>query len=162
MEANPYTPPNTEISSDDSAWRKRGRWTARIGVTLFTGPIWGMMGTVMGMLRAFNTLDGNGAGSAGALSDGVGFALVSTMIGIAVGLVGSVLVLIALFAMKNREKWFFWWSVLLSVFWCLVIFPYGMIVGLPILILFLVQRAEFANRTSASQVAPSDDDKPSN
>ena len=70
-------------------------------------------------------------------------ALTSTMIGIAVGLVGVVLILVALLRVKNREKWFFSWTVVLSVFWCLMIFPYGLIVGIPILGVFLAKRAEF-------------------
>lgn len=65
------------------------------------------------------------------------------MIGIAIGLVGALLILVALFGLKNREKWFFWWSILLSAFWCLAIFPDGLIVGVPVFILFVVKRREF-------------------
>ena len=151
MEATPYTPLNPVISSDRSTRRTQGRWIARIGVALFTGPAWGMLSTVIGMALAFNTLSAKGTATPEALSNDISIALVATMIGIALGLAGAILVLIALFGAKNREKWFFWWSVLLSVFWCLALFPYGLIAGLPILILFIVKRAEFLDSAKAQQ-----------
>ncbi|MGY8643994.1 MAG: MotA/TolQ/ExbB proton channel family protein [Verrucomicrobiales bacterium] len=149
MEASPYTPPNSELATDTTAPKHRRRWIAGIGVALFTGPIWGMLGTIVGMIRAFNTLAENEAASAEALSQDISIALVTTMIGILLGLVGAILILTSFFATANREKWFFWWSVGLSAFWCLAIFPYGLIVGLPIAILFISKRAEFLKPTKA-------------
>jgi hypothetical protein len=151
MEATPYTPPTADIESSSSFHRARGRWISRIGVALFTGPIWGMIGTVIGMVRAFSKLAESGDAAPEALANDISIALITTMIGISVGLVGAILILVALFGMKNREKWFFWWSVLLSAFWCLAIFPYGLIVGVPVLLMFIVKRTEFLNPTKAQQ-----------
>ena len=151
MEAAPYTHPNTEISPSDSSPRARGRWIARIGVAFFTGPILGLIGTVIGMISAFSTLAENSSAAPEDLADDISVALISTMIGTIIGLLGVILILLAFFGKKNREKWFFWWSSVLSTVWCLTIFPYGMIVGVPILILFISKRAEFLKPTKAQQ-----------
>lgn len=151
MEAKPSTPPNTEIATNDSSRCTQGRWIARIGVALFTGPVWGMIGAMIGMIRAYTTLAVSGEATPDALASDISVALLSTMIGIITGLAGAVLILVALFGAKNRKKWFFWWPVLLSTIWRLSIFPYGMIVGVPILILFITKRAEFVNPTKAPQ-----------
>lgn len=143
MEASPYTPPNAESASDGSAGGAKGGWVARIGLALFAGPVLGMIGTVIGMVRAFSTLAENSDATSEALASDISVALISMMIGIGLGFVGLILILVALLAIGNREKWFFWCSVILSIIWCLVIFPYGAIVGIPILILFIVKRAEF-------------------
>jgi len=89
MESTPYTPPNTEIAPEESSRRAHGRWIARIGVALYTGPIWGMIGTVIGMVRAFSTLADSGDSAPEALANDISIALVSTMIGIIMGLVGA-------------------------------------------------------------------------
>ena len=77
------------------------------------------------------------------LAQDISNALVYAAFGGVIGLVGVVLVLIAFFALRNRENWFYWWVVFLAGAWCLVGFPCGLIVGLPIAILFIVRRAEF-------------------
>lgn len=94
------------------------------------------------MFHAFDTLAAEGDQSK-ELAQNISDALVFAAIGGVVGLVGVVLVFIAFFASKNRELWFYWWVVILAGFWCLVLFPYGLIVGMPIGILFISKRAEF-------------------
>ena len=81
------------------------------------------------MIRAFSTLGANSDDSATALAHDISVAMYTTMIGLGLGLVGAILILVALLSSKNREPWFFSWSVSLSVFWSLVFFPYGVIVG---------------------------------
>jgi biopolymer transport protein ExbB/TolQ len=149
MEPTPYITTNSNNGAKDFAQRKHGRWLAVLGIVLFTGPIWGVLGTVIGMIRAFNTLAEDKVASAESLSQDIGITLVTTAVGITVGLLGAILILMALFATKNRENWFFWWSVVLSVFWGVAIFPYGLIAGLPIFILFIMKRDEFPKPTKA-------------
>ena len=66
MQATPHTPADTEI--ENLIRPKSGRWIATLGVALFTGPVWGMLGTVIGMIRAFNTLAEDEASSTEAIS----------------------------------------------------------------------------------------------
>ena len=146
MDRSPYTPPASDSFSQlpdrDEQDRRKGRVVAIIGVFFFSGPVWGLVGTVIQMVHAFDTLAAEGDNSK-QLAQDISGALVFAAIGGVIGLVGVVLVFIAFFASKNRENWFYWWSVILAGFWCLVFFPYGLIVGLPISILFIMRRAEF-------------------
>ena len=121
----------------------RGKWLARIGVALYTGPIWGVLGTVVGMIGAFNTLAEQTEVAPQDLAEDIGFAMRTSLMGLIIGFVGVILILVALMHAKNREKWFFRVTVFLSLFWCVVLFPLGLVVGLPILILFVRKRAEF-------------------
>ena len=149
MEATPYTSPNAEIASNDFSRRVQGRRLAIIGVILFTGPILGLIGTVIVIISAFSTLAESGTATPEDLASDISVALISTLIGITIGILGVILILIAFWGKKNREKWFFWWSVILSCVWCLAIFPYGMIVGVPILLLFISRRTDFLKPTKA-------------
>lgn len=143
VDDSPYTAPKAELNSGEISVLHRGRLIAGLGLVLFTGPIWGMLLTVFGMFRAFDTIGDAGTGSPDAMSQDVMVALTTTAIGIVVGAVGGVLVLVAFLVAKNREPWFFQLSILLSVFWCLMLFPFGLIIGLPISILFVAKRQQF-------------------
>lgn len=145
MEASPYSPPRSELNSEETELRKKGRWVALAGIVLFTGPIWGLLGTIIGMTRAFNTLGDSDSATPEALAENISTALVTTAIGISVGLLGVILILTALFGVKNRERWFYRWTIGLSIFWCVTTFPFGLIIGLPIIIMLRARRAEFSN-----------------
>lgn len=134
---------NTPVDSKEVVARDRGRWIATLGIALFTGPVWGILVSAATMFRTFSEIDTDGAASPDALSHGVTLALASTGIGIAAGILGVPFILAALLGWKIRERRFFWWSVILSAYWCVAIFPYGLAVGLPVLILFVTKRSEF-------------------
>ena len=147
MDRSPYAPPNSEMDSIEIESATQGHQLAKVGIILFTGPFWGLLGTVFSMLRAFGTLSENNNADPSALAHNISLALNAILIGLLVGLPGAILILIALLRSKNRERWFYRWAIILSVIWCLLIFPYGMIVGLPIAILFLMKRSEFKTST---------------
>lgn len=149
MESTTTIATTSHLSTEPASAKSRGRWLGALGVGLFTGPLWGMAGTVAGMVRAFRTLAENQAASAEALSQNIGFAMLATALGIVVGIVGAVLILVALFVSKNRENWFFWSSVILAGIWCLALFPYGLIVGLPVAFFMVRKRSEFRGSTTA-------------
>ncbi|MBN1674541.1 MAG: MotA/TolQ/ExbB proton channel family protein [Kiritimatiellae bacterium] len=52
-----------------------------VGAVLCLGPVWGLLGTVLGMTRAFNTLSESTAGSREALAGDIGVALWTSAIG---------------------------------------------------------------------------------
>lgn len=140
----------TPYSSPDSADPvPRGHGAARLGLVLFAAPVVGVAGTAVGMIYSFNSLAREQEASPVALSHAISGAMLSTAIGILVGFVGAFLLLRALLALGVRERWFFWWSVALAGFWCLALFPIGLIVGVPVLILFFARRGEFRDASAA-------------
>lgn len=63
----------------------RGLWLLETIVT--AAPLLGLLGTIVGMMRSFRLIGGNGIVSAAGVSGGVGQALVATAIGLIVALV---------------------------------------------------------------------------
>jgi hypothetical protein len=104
------------------------------------------------MIRAFDTLGKNSAATPEVLAQDIQLALMATMIGQGVGMIGAMLILVTLLGTRYRESWFFWWSVCLSAFWCVLGFPIGLVAGLPLLILFLTKRMEFRRSDSAARM----------
>ena len=127
-----------------------------IGVILYAGPLVGLAGTVIGMLSAFDSMGLDGVANQEELATSIRFALYSTIIGIVSGLLGTILVLVSIFSFRYRAGWFFGLTVFLSLLWGLWIFPYGLIVGLPIGILFLWKSREFFPGSKAEGTNPVD------
>jgi MotA/TolQ/ExbB proton channel family len=123
---------------------------AGVGVVLFTGPIWGVFGTVFGMIQAFNRVSGGGNVASVDLSKHVRLALNSTVIGIVVGLMGGALILASILLTGYRKKWFYSWSLGLAIIWCIAVFPIGLIICLPFISLLTTRRREF-ERQEAEQ-----------
>lgn len=116
---------------------------AGLGVILFTGPIWGLFGTVFGMIQSYNHVSDVGNVASAELSKHVRFALNSTAIGIVVGLVGGAMILASILLTGYRKKWFYSWTLGLAIIWCIAVFPIGLIIGIPISILFTSRLREF-------------------
>lgn len=148
MKLTSDTGPSANGATEGNVPRSKARWLAVLGVALYTGPGWGLVGTVIGMVRAFDTLGKNSDATPELLSQDIRIAMMASMIGLGVGLIGAIVILVTFLATRYRESWFFWWSVCLSVFSCLQGLPFGLIAGLPILILFLTKRMEFRRADS--------------
>lgn len=82
------------------------KWPLLIGVSLLiTGPLAGVSGTVLAMMRAFDTLSESGVAPAGDLSEAVASSLTTTMVGLAVAALGVLLLILALIAhMATRDR----------------------------------------------------------
>lgn len=65
-------------------------------VLAFAGFVGGLGLTVLGMVRVFDETTASGAGDPAALGSGIKACLMATMIGAPIGLVGVVLVIVAL------------------------------------------------------------------
>ncbi|MFH1379780.1 MAG: MotA/TolQ/ExbB proton channel family protein [bacterium] len=68
-----------------------GRRLAVFGTLSYIAPLLGLLGTVMGVMRAFHDLSVSGAGGPNIVAAGVSEALITTIAGIAVAVVASVL-----------------------------------------------------------------------
>ena len=124
---------------------KKGRKLALWGAWLQLGPVFGLLGTVVGMIGAFSQIsefEQNDQGSAEALASNVSIALNTTAIGIIAGLVGLVFLLVALFSSKYRAPWFFWFMAIYSVL-SLLAFPVGTVIGIIVLVHIIPRKEEF-------------------
>ena len=74
------------------------------GVLLVLGPAGGLLGTVLGMAHTFDAASEGGAADASEVAAGVGTALVTTAVGLPVGLAGLVLLVVGLVVgLKGRK-----------------------------------------------------------
>ena len=85
---------------------KRGLLIAGIvaGFLLTLGPLWGMLGTVFGILRAFTALGQSGIGDPSVLSANVGEALIATAIGLVACPVGIVLFVVSVIQLDKANR----------------------------------------------------------
>src|SRR5688572_20266915 len=67
-----------------------------VGTLLTLSPLFGLLGTVVGMMKAFNAIGVEGAGDTGQLSVGIGEVLVSTAVGLALFVPGVILLTISI------------------------------------------------------------------
>ena len=124
---------------------RKGRKLALWGAWLQLGPVFGILGTVIGMIGAFGQIsefEQNDQGSAEALANNISLALNTTAIGIIAGLVGLVFLLVALFSSKYRAPWFFWFMAIYSVL-SLLAFPVGTVIGIIVLVHIIPRKEEF-------------------
>jgi biopolymer transport protein ExbB/TolQ len=75
-----------------------------VGILLALGPLWGMLGTILGMNHAFDTLAGNGVSDPQALSGAIGQTLMATMLGLVACPVGVVLLAICIVFLVRLNK----------------------------------------------------------
>ena len=77
-----------------------------VAVLLTLGPLWGVLGTVVGMIRAFGELNQSGEASSEALASHIDFSLWTTIVGLAMSPVGIVLLVFAItwIVKVNRKR----------------------------------------------------------
>lgn len=107
---------------------KPGRKLATIGAWLQIGPPLGMVGTIFGMVQAFDALGQSGIGDPARLSKSIGWVLCTSATGWGLGIIGVILLCIAAFGYGYRTAWMFWIFVVYST---LLFFhpPYGSIIA---------------------------------
>lgn len=117
-----------------------------VGLVFQFGPVLGLFGTVLGMVRAFSTMGAEGEGQAEALAGDIGIALITTAIGLVVALVGIALIIVAITVLKYRPIWLFW---ILIPLLCRILsfgFPVGLIIGSVALTLLICYRKVFLDQ----------------
>ncbi|MES2594161.1 MAG: MotA/TolQ/ExbB proton channel family protein [Verrucomicrobiota bacterium] len=111
---NPYTPSPASLTSSAGPGIQVTT-LAKVGAWLQLAPVFGLVLTVLGMMKAFSTLGADGVGDPAQLSGAIGEVLISTAIGFAVGLIGFVLLGIAILGQGCRARWvkvLFWLALL--------------------------------------------------
>jgi len=131
----------------------QGKRLSKAGAWLQFGPLIGVAGTVVAIIRAFDVLREAGIQDPRVLSAKVADALLYAWIGLTVGLVGLLLIATALFVSRYRAVWIFWLLVFYAVVF-LTSFPIGSMIGLAIFYYCLTHRAEFLRRILAPNIQP--------
>ena len=142
---NPYDTPNAAPQIDSGLKEfPKFRKLAITGIILLTGPFFGLLGTVIGMSRAYATLSvSEGDADPELLAGDISVALLTTLYGALIGLLGVVIVSVVLFSGRNRERWFYRCTIGLAIAWCVFLFPIGLVVGSYLIIIFVNKRQEF-------------------
>jgi len=68
------------------------------------GPVWGLLGTIVGMVQSFQAIDQNGTTNPEALSSNIGFALQKTVIGIMMLPIGLILLTLGIIWLIKIHK----------------------------------------------------------
>nr|WP_281398112.1 MotA/TolQ/ExbB proton channel family protein [Ruficoccus amylovorans] len=119
------------------------------GAWLQLGALLGVGATIYGMVRAFKQIAAESQVDPQVLADNISASLTSTMIGLPFALVGLILMAIALFGMKYRATWFFWFLTIYGVL-LLPGFPLGTLLGIGLLIFLIVKKDEFLAPASSA------------
>ena len=145
-----------KINSSDNTSHPSRRLLAIIGCVLLAGPLYSALGTIIGIVRAFTRLSKTGHADPSELAGDISIAILTTLYDSISGIFGTVLVSIVLFRRLNREKWFYMCVTTLSIFWCLLLFPFGLVFGIYLLAIFGRRKSEFYPllKKSAEQAAP--------
>jgi biopolymer transport protein ExbB/TolQ len=72
------------------------------GIVLALGPVWGMIGTTVGMISAFAKVAESGSAQPAALADNVGMALYATFIGYLACPIGLVIIVVTLIKLSKE------------------------------------------------------------
>lgn len=127
---------------------KLGKALAIAGAFLQCGPLLGIAGTVLGMVGAFHNLGDTGISDPKLLSASVSVTLTATVIGMAAGALGMILLAVAIFACRYRARWLFWFLVNYSIL-LLAGFPIGTVIGIAVIISCVARKDQFLGAAPA-------------
>ena len=122
------------------------------GVALQIGVIIAPLSVMPGLLSAFSTLGTSGIGDPTSLAGVVGEVLSGAAVGLILGLLGLVLLCVALVSSHYRAVWFFWFLFVYGIL-LLVAVPIGTAFGVFFLVYIRTHRQEFGTASSPSPVA---------
>jgi hypothetical protein len=127
-----------------------GAFIAKLGAWLQLAQVIGFAGTVNGMRQAFTALNSKAPANPPILTSAVREILWTLSAGLAVSLVGILLVLIAITVCRYRAVWMFWF---LCLYGGLMILTYFFPFGLFFLIYGLVKKDEFLRKPAPELLA---------
>ncbi|MGB8355591.1 MAG: protein kinase, partial [Chthoniobacteraceae bacterium] len=136
------TPPEHNVTPPSRTEQTVGVVFAWAGAILQLGLLYGVIWSGVGMMRTFALIGASGIIDAKTLAGAIGSVLEASCIGLVTGILGLVLLSIALMAMRYRAPWFYWFLVINS--WLLIFaFPIGTGFAIFFLIYCSKHRAEF-------------------
>jgi hypothetical protein len=120
----------------------KGKQLAIWGLILQLGFVVGVGGTVIGVMHAFSRMAADGTAQLSDVAPGISTALHSTVAGMLISMVGSVLLLIALLGAKFRAPWFYRTMWVFGILW-LINVPIGTVVGIIVIVHLVKHKEEF-------------------
>lgn len=137
---------------NEVATRRRGERLAVIGALLQVGPVLGGIVTGALMLRTFAKLDqvASRLDDPSFVSGAIGAVLIPGLIGTVLGVIGLVLLCVALLRDRYRAEWFFWFLVIYGGVLIFALPP----VGIFFVVYCVVHRESFEIRPAVSAPPP--------
>jgi len=131
---------------------QQGKQLAIWGLVLQLGSVLGLVCTSIAMVRYFSNLADSATVQAAALAQEISKVLGPAVTGSVFGLIGIILILVALFRIRYRAPWFRTMLWVLSILW-LFSFPIGTILGIVVIFYLVKHKDEFAEQSPAGYVA---------
>jgi hypothetical protein len=127
---------------------QKGKQLAIWGLVLQLGSVFGLVCTIIAMVRYFSGLADSGTAQASGLAQEISKVLGPAAAGSVFGLIGIILIFVALFRIRYRAPWFRTMLWVLSILW-LMSFPLGTILGIIVIIYLARHKDEFTEQTPA-------------
>lgn len=119
-----------------------GRVLGMVGMALNLGPVVGVVVAAWQFLPGLYEAAQTGEATE-ELAEYFRQALMSTLSGVVVGLIGLGIVIRALVGPRLREPWFFLCGMIAAALWSFLMFPLGLLPGVFLFVQFLGRRDEF-------------------
>lgn len=125
-----------------------GRAMALGGVILYCGPLWGLVITTIHSILKYQNF--SNLAHPGDSEKTMTFAIHATTPGIAIGLLGATMIVISMLYTNYRSKWLFSWTIAISIFWCVILFPLGLVIGIPMAVMSSRKRHAWREQSRTS------------
>jgi len=127
---------------------QKGKQLAIWGLVLQLGTLVGLVGTIICMARVFSNMADSETTQSPVLASEISMVLGPAVVGSVLGLIGIILILVALFGIRYRAPWFRTVLWVVSILW-LMSFPIGTILGIIVIIYLVRHQDEFTERAPA-------------
>ncbi len=140
----------SSVDPSDLSMKRNGKLMSilgTVGVFMYAGPVYGVIGTIIAMINLFAEIGESGKVDASVLASEISIALLTTFYGILLSVPGVIVLLVIHHKRLLQKNWFYTWSLGLSIAW-LFLFPLGTIIGSYMVYTFGKSRAFYgANKT---------------
>ena len=137
-----YQAPESNLLPESAQSSSVGKWLAIIGSMLLLALPIGLISTIISMVQIFQYISAQGASDATLMAGSISSALVSSALGLVVGLLGAMFLCVSIVFFKHRKPWVFRVALTAS-FITFLLFPVGTVVAVVILIVLFFKKNSF-------------------
>ena len=141
MVENIYKSPESEILLKNQKLKRYslGKNLAIISSIIQLAVVAGFLKFAAEMFLSFQSINLYGTGDPKIMAGAISSAMIPMIIGCVLGLPGFIMSITTYFISAYRSKWFFRYSITLSVFWILS-FPVGTLFGIILMVVAIIKR----------------------